>query len=308
MLTHGRKVLILDAVDARRSRRRSTKANTRASRSWPTTGWRPGPIAAYVSFDNEKVGKLQGTALLNAIKAGGDPKRGKIVMINGSPDRPERRRTSRRARTRCSTARSTSATSTTPRTGARTRPARRSAGAISRSAPQGHRRVRGQRRHGRRCDRQRLKAARCQAAAAGDRSGRRAGRRSSGSSPATSTMTIYKAIKPQAEAAAEMAVALGSGKPCHRRRPRSTTDRSRPGEDHPGRSRSPRTTSRTPWSRTASGRSGDLHGQYAACAARRQVVHRPTGLGVAPRESRGPCRQRPRPADRRVASGRGSVR
>jgi D-xylose transport system substrate-binding protein len=37
----------------------------------------------YISFDNEKVGQLQGTALVDRLK--GDGKSGSIVMINGAP-------------------------------------------------------------------------------------------------------------------------------------------------------------------------------------------------------------------------------
>ena len=38
----------------------------------------------YISFDNEEVGKLQATALVDKLKADGDGS-GTIVMINGSP-------------------------------------------------------------------------------------------------------------------------------------------------------------------------------------------------------------------------------
>ena len=38
----------------------------------------------YVSFDNEKVGQVQGTSLVSKLKADGKTS-GKIVMINGSP-------------------------------------------------------------------------------------------------------------------------------------------------------------------------------------------------------------------------------
>jgi D-xylose transport system substrate-binding protein len=47
-----------------------------------------GPVDYYVSFDNRKVGEVQGQALLDALSKGGDPKRGQIVMINGSPTDP----------------------------------------------------------------------------------------------------------------------------------------------------------------------------------------------------------------------------
>ena len=38
----------------------------------------------YISFDNEKVGQLQGTSLVDKLKERGKSS-GKIVMINGSP-------------------------------------------------------------------------------------------------------------------------------------------------------------------------------------------------------------------------------
>ena len=47
-----------------------------------------GPVDYFVTFDNEKVGEEQGLALLRALEQGGDPARGPIVMINGSPTDP----------------------------------------------------------------------------------------------------------------------------------------------------------------------------------------------------------------------------
>jgi D-xylose transport system substrate-binding protein len=41
-------------------------------------------LDAYISFDNERVGRLQATALENKLKQDGSPK-GPIVMINGDP-------------------------------------------------------------------------------------------------------------------------------------------------------------------------------------------------------------------------------
>jgi D-xylose transport system substrate-binding protein len=46
-----------------------------------------GPISAYVSYDNEKIGELQGQALLTAMGANAKPT-SKIVMINGDPSDP----------------------------------------------------------------------------------------------------------------------------------------------------------------------------------------------------------------------------
>jgi D-xylose transport system substrate-binding protein len=43
---------------------------------------------AYVSFDNVKVGQVQGEALLRALEAKGVAKKGKIVMIHGAPTDP----------------------------------------------------------------------------------------------------------------------------------------------------------------------------------------------------------------------------
>ena len=42
----------------------------------------------YVSFNNVRVGEMQGQALLDAMKARGTTAKGKIVMINGSPTDP----------------------------------------------------------------------------------------------------------------------------------------------------------------------------------------------------------------------------
>jgi D-xylose transport system substrate-binding protein len=88
MLTQGVKVLILDPVDAKAVT--GIVSNAKAQ-NVPTVAYdrlASGPIAYYVSYDNKKVGQVQGTALLDALKAGGDPKRGKVVMINGSPTDP----------------------------------------------------------------------------------------------------------------------------------------------------------------------------------------------------------------------------
>jgi D-xylose transport system substrate-binding protein len=88
MLTQGVKVLILDAVDAKAAVAIVNKAK---SQNVPVVAYDRligGPIAYYVSFDNRKVGELQGQALADAISRGGDLKRGDIVMINGSPTDP----------------------------------------------------------------------------------------------------------------------------------------------------------------------------------------------------------------------------
>ncbi len=88
MLTQGVKVMILDAVDAKAAG--GLVANAKAQ-NIPVVAYdrlATGPVSYYVSYENKKVGQTQGQALLQAISAGGDPKRGKIVMINGDPTDP----------------------------------------------------------------------------------------------------------------------------------------------------------------------------------------------------------------------------
>ncbi|MFI2350457.1 sugar ABC transporter substrate-binding protein [Streptomyces sp. NPDC019443] len=75
-------VLIVDAVDSKAiadSVRKAKDANI------PVVAFdrlAEGPIDAYTSFDNEEVGHVQGTALLQAL--GSDAKSGEIVMMNGA--------------------------------------------------------------------------------------------------------------------------------------------------------------------------------------------------------------------------------
>ncbi|GAA3442404.1 sugar ABC transporter substrate-binding protein [Planomonospora venezuelensis] len=88
MLTNNVKVLILDAVDAKAIASSVVKAKQQGVKVVAYDRLASGPIDAYTSFDNVQVGKMQGEALLAALKEGGDPKRGPIVMINGSPTDP----------------------------------------------------------------------------------------------------------------------------------------------------------------------------------------------------------------------------
>jgi D-xylose transport system substrate-binding protein len=88
MLTQGVKVMILDAVDAKSA---GGVVSNAQSQNVPVVAYdrlATGPVTYYVSYDNKKVGQVQGQALLAAVSAGGDPKRGQIVMINGSPTDP----------------------------------------------------------------------------------------------------------------------------------------------------------------------------------------------------------------------------
>ena len=84
-ITNGAQVLVLDPVDSASAASIVTKAN---SAKIPVISYDrlilDAPVDFYVSFDNEKVGTLQGQALLDKLTEDGDD--GKtIVMINGSP-------------------------------------------------------------------------------------------------------------------------------------------------------------------------------------------------------------------------------
>jgi D-xylose transport system substrate-binding protein len=88
MLTQGVKVLVLDPVDGKAAQAIVNKAKTQNVPVVSYDRLASGPIDYYVSFDNMRVGQLQGQALVKALQAGGDPKRGPIVMINGAPTDP----------------------------------------------------------------------------------------------------------------------------------------------------------------------------------------------------------------------------
>ncbi|MDI2132175.1 substrate-binding domain-containing protein [Yinghuangia seranimata] len=88
MLTNGVNVLVLDAVDTKAA---AAIVDSAKAKGVPVIAYdrlAQGPINGYVSFDNTTVGKIQGTSLLEGLKKGGDPKRGSIIMINGSPTDP----------------------------------------------------------------------------------------------------------------------------------------------------------------------------------------------------------------------------
>ncbi len=83
-ITQGADVLVLDPVDSASA----ASIVTRAKQSnIPVVSYdrliTNAPVDYYISFDNEKVGKLQGDSLVKKLSAEG--KSGSIVMINGSP-------------------------------------------------------------------------------------------------------------------------------------------------------------------------------------------------------------------------------
>ncbi|WP_189984182.1 sugar ABC transporter substrate-binding protein [Streptomyces capoamus] len=87
MITNKVDVLIVDAVDAKAIQNSVQKAVDAGIKVVAYDRLAEGPISAYTSFDNEEVGRTQGNALLKALggKAG---KSTKIVMINGSVTDP----------------------------------------------------------------------------------------------------------------------------------------------------------------------------------------------------------------------------
>jgi D-xylose transport system substrate-binding protein len=82
-LTKGVKVLVLDAVDGKAAANIVAKAAQQGVKVLAYDRLAQGPVDAYISFDNEQVGKLQGEALMEAL--GDKATSGSIVMINGDP-------------------------------------------------------------------------------------------------------------------------------------------------------------------------------------------------------------------------------
>jgi D-xylose transport system substrate-binding protein len=86
-ITNGAKVLVLDAVDSKAAASIVTRA--KQSGIGVVAYDRPvenSDVDYFISFDNRKVGELQGTALVDKLRA--DGARGSLVMINGSPTDP----------------------------------------------------------------------------------------------------------------------------------------------------------------------------------------------------------------------------
>jgi D-xylose transport system substrate-binding protein len=87
MVTKGVKVLILDAQDAVGIKSSVQAAVDKGVKVVAYDRLAQGPVSAYVSYDNEKVGELQGQALLDAMGAKATPS-SDIVMINGDSADP----------------------------------------------------------------------------------------------------------------------------------------------------------------------------------------------------------------------------
>lgn len=84
-LTNGADVLVLDPVDSASA---ASIVEMAAAEGVPVVSYDrlilDSPVDYYISFDNEQVGKLQGQALLDKLTEDGNAG-GTIVMINGSP-------------------------------------------------------------------------------------------------------------------------------------------------------------------------------------------------------------------------------
>ncbi|NJQ13639.1 substrate-binding domain-containing protein [Streptomyces bohaiensis] len=86
LLTQGVDVIILDAVDAGVTESWVAEA---ADQGVPVVAYdrlAEGEIDAYISYDNFRVGQLQGEAMLEAL--GDDAEGARVIMINGSPTDP----------------------------------------------------------------------------------------------------------------------------------------------------------------------------------------------------------------------------
>ncbi|MEU9043029.1 MULTISPECIES: substrate-binding domain-containing protein [unclassified Kitasatospora] len=86
LLTQGVKVIILDPYDAKSTEGWVQEAAAKGVKVLAYDRLAGGPIAAYTSFDNEKVGELQGQALLDAL--GAQAADANIVMIDGDEADP----------------------------------------------------------------------------------------------------------------------------------------------------------------------------------------------------------------------------
>ncbi|MEV6053846.1 substrate-binding domain-containing protein [Streptomyces sp. NPDC052107] len=80
-------IIMLDAVDSHAIAPEVKKAKDAGIPVIAYDRLAEGPIDAYVSFDNELVGEVQGRTLLEALGSGTDSS-DKIVMVNGSPTDP----------------------------------------------------------------------------------------------------------------------------------------------------------------------------------------------------------------------------
>jgi D-xylose transport system substrate-binding protein len=87
MVTKGVKVIVISAQDSAAIKSSIKAAVDKGVKVVAYDRLAQGPVSAYVSFDNVKVGQLQGQALLDALGSKAT-KKSKIVMINGDDADP----------------------------------------------------------------------------------------------------------------------------------------------------------------------------------------------------------------------------
>ncbi|WP_415854158.1 substrate-binding domain-containing protein [Sinomonas sp. G460-2] len=88
MLAQGAKALILAPVNSASS---TVIVNQAKAQNVPVIGFGSipeGPAAAFVGIDVTALGQLQGQELLKQIEAGGDPKRGCVIALDGDAQTP----------------------------------------------------------------------------------------------------------------------------------------------------------------------------------------------------------------------------
>ncbi|WP_049566186.1 sugar ABC transporter substrate-binding protein [Nocardiopsis sp. SBT366] len=88
MLTSGVDVLVLGAVDSEAAAGTVSEARGQGVPVVAYDRLAQGGVDTYVSFDNFRVGQVQAEALLGALEEEGTAGEGQIVMINGSPTDP----------------------------------------------------------------------------------------------------------------------------------------------------------------------------------------------------------------------------
>ncbi len=86
LVDSGVKVIVLDAVDSAATKAWVEEADKKGIKVVAYDRLAEGPVSAYVSFDNEKIGQLQGQGILEAL--GDKAKDGRVVMINGKESDP----------------------------------------------------------------------------------------------------------------------------------------------------------------------------------------------------------------------------
>ena len=127
-LTKGAEVLVVDPMDSKSAAAIAEKAQ---AQKVPVVSYdrliENGEVDAYVSFDNERVGKLQAETLAEKLKEDGKPS-GPIIMINGDPADPNAALFKEARTTASKQRRRRSPRSTTRPAGARKGPARGAAG------------------------------------------------------------------------------------------------------------------------------------------------------------------------------------